>query len=59
VTYEIQATIRIISDTGTRSFKLLEDNTLPFLAELARELPVSSTYEYEVIKDVIKILEES
>lgn len=57
--YEIQITARIVSENSVRTFKLTEDNTLILLAELAKELPVETVYEYEVIKDVIKVLEES
>jgi len=57
--YEIQITARIVGEDSVRTFKLTEDNTLILLAELARELPVETVYEYEVIKDVIKALEES
>lgn len=57
--YEIQITARIVGEDSVRTFKLTEDNTLILLAELAKELPVETVYEYEVIKDVIKVLEES
>lgn len=57
--YEIQITARIVSENSVRTFKLTEDHTLTLLAELAKELPVETAYEYEVIKDVIKVLEES
>lgn len=57
--YEIQITARIVGEDSVRTFKLTEDNTLVLLAELAKELPVETVYEYEVIKDVIKVLEES
>jgi len=56
--YEIQGSIKIVSDNGTRTFRLAEDNSLIFLTELAKELPVSSTDEYEAIKQMIKCLEE-
>lgn len=55
--YEIQAHIRILSDSGTRSFKITEDNSLILLAELAKELPVNSTDEYEAIKKMINCVE--
>jgi hypothetical protein len=56
--YEIQGNIRIISEHGTRSFRIVEDNSLLFLVELSKELPVSNTEEYEAIKQMVKFLEE-
>ena len=56
--YEIQGSIRIISEHGTRSFRIVEDNSLLFLVELAKELPVNSNEEYEAIKQMVKFLEE-
>lgn len=56
--YEIQGSIRIVTDSGTRTFRIVEDNSLIFLAELAKELPVSSTEEYEAIKQMIRYLED-
>lgn len=56
--YEIQGSIRIVTDSGTRTFRIVEDNSLIFLTELAKELPVSSTEEYEAIKQMIRYLED-
>lgn len=56
--YEIQGSIRIVTDNGIRTFRIDEDNSLIFLAELAKELPVSSTEEYEAIKQMIRYLED-
>lgn len=58
IDYEIQASIKIVSPNGTRTFRLTEDNSLVFLAELAKELPINSTDEYEAIKAMIQYIEE-
>lgn len=56
--YEITGNIRIVSPNGVRTFRIVEDNSLLFLSELAKELPVDSTDEYEAIKQMIKFIEE-
>ena len=58
IDYEITGNIRIVSASGTRTFRIVEDNSLLFLSELAKELPVDSTDEYEAIKQMIKFIEE-